>query len=233
MKKILMIALCLLAILPTHADAKSYQVNWDCEDKQKLDEDTFYKTCHIVVTSDFDINHVTGELILKNATLQNVSPNGDWTNNNGYGTTVDFTSTTGHSGTFTVADLIFTGDIHVEECETSFAPGTIEHNEPTKLTCTVVDNNYYDSMGNIVTAEKYFEDCFNYVCTVVDNQYYFNSNGKSVSYDEFLNDCSSTEYIPNTPETGINYGLIMLPLGILAIVGITKYTKKNTKIYKI
>ena len=54
-----------------------------------------------------------------------------------------------------------------------------------------------------------------------------------------MEDCSNTggnvdpdEPIDN-PQTGINYGYIMLPIGIISIIVIIKVAKKNTKIYKI
>jgi hypothetical protein len=47
-----------------------------------------------------------------------------------------------------------------------------------------------------------------------------------------LNDCSTTETIVN-PSTGIDYGYILLPIGIVSIIAIVKFAKKNTKIYKI
>ena len=50
------------------------------------------------------------------------------------------------------------------------------------------------------------------------------------SYDEMLKDCQTTI---ESPQTGIDYGYIILPLGILSLVGITRFAKKNTKIYKI
>ena len=80
----------------------------------------------------------------------------------------------------------------------------------------------------------FYEECCNYVCTVVDNKYYFNSKGKSVSYDAMVDDCSTTETeVISNPTTGIDYGYILLPLGIGSMVAIAKYSKKNTKIYKI
>ena len=42
--------------------------------------------------------------------------------------------------------------------------------------------------------------------------------------------CSELE---EGPQTGIDYGYIVLPLGILSIIGIIRFSKKNTKIYKI
>ena len=84
MKKLFLILLCLASIvMPQTVSAKNYQVNFDCEEKQALDDDTFYKVCHIIITSDFDINHVTGELILKNAQVSDIKTNSDWVNNNG------------------------------------------------------------------------------------------------------------------------------------------------------
>lgn len=230
MKKFLLFLLILSAIiLPTSAYAKSYNFGgYYCDEKKALDNDTFYMTCHIVVTTDFEVNHIQGNLILKNVILESIKTNSDWISNNGLSLNVDFTSTLGHSGSFSVADLVFTGNLHDEECEASFEPIIAEEasNNPV---CAIVDNEYFGKNGVVVNEETYYEECCDYVCTVVDNKYYFNSNGESVTYDEMLNDCNNAEIV----ETGINYGYIILPIGILSIIGIVKFAKKNTKIYKI
>jgi len=104
--------------------------------------------------------------------------------------------------------------------------------EEVNKVCAIVDDEYYGKNGEVVDEETYYEECCDYVCTVVDNKYYFDSNGKSVTYEEMLEDCSTTETIVN-PQTGIDYGYILLPIGIISIIGIIKFSKKNTKIYKI
>ena len=226
MKKLFTLLLCISVILmPIKAEAKSQKFNYYCDAKQSLDDKTFYMTCHINLETDFDINHVTGNLILKNVSLQDIRTKSDWTNSNGLNTTVDFKSSTSHKGTIEVADLVFTGNLADTECEASFEPLVVENNVQT---CVIIDNEYYGKNGTKVTAEKYYEECYKYTCTVVDNTYYYNHEGKSVSYDEFLKDCSEVE----TPATGINYGYIVLPLGIVSIIAITKIAKKNRKIYK-
>ena len=237
MKKLCIVLLCLCTILmPKTVFAKSFNfAGYSCDKKQDLGDGTFYMTRHIVATTDFDINHIQGNLILKNVTLQDIKTQNDWTSNNGLSITVDFTSTSNHKGTFSVADLIFTGNTSDTECEASFEPIIAEYVQPTEPenpSCAIVDDEYYDKNGYKVTEEKYYEDCFNYVCTIVGNKYYFNSKGKSVSYDKYVEDCSET-YIPDSPNTGINYGLIAIPLGILSMFGIIRLSKKNTKIYKI
>ena len=239
MKKILFIFLCLLTVFaPFKAEAKSYNFSgYYCDAKQPLDDKTFYLTCHIVVSTDFNVNHIKGNLILKNVKLEDIRTANDWKNNNGLETTVDFTAASNHMGSFSVADLVFTGNLADTECEASFEPLVVEEvvttPTPSNPVCAIVDNEYYGKDGSKITEEKYYEDCCNYVCEVVDNKYYFNKNGKSVSYNEFLNDCSSEEYVPSTPDTGINYGYIILPIGIVSIIAIVKITKKNNKIYKI
>jgi len=97
--------------------------------------------------------------------------------------------------------------------------------------CAIVDDIYYGKNGNVVDEVTYFEECCDYVCTVVDNKYYFNSKGESVTYEAMLDDCKTTEVV--NPQTGINFGYILLPIGILSIIGIINFSKKNTKIYKI
>lgn len=248
MKKLFIILLCISAIImPNTVYAKSFSfAGYKCDSKVRNDDGTFTMTCHIVAKTDFEINHIQGNLILKNVTLKEIKTQNDWTSNNGLSSTVDFTSTTNHEGSFAVADLTFTGNLSDVECEASFEPVIAEYvkpqeptpqeptpEEPTIPTCAIVDDEYYDKNGYKVTEEKYYEDCFNYSCTVVANKYYFNSEGKSVSYDKYVEDCSGTQYIPESPETGIDMGLIALPIGILTMIGIVKLSKKNTKIYKI
>lgn len=237
MKKLFIVLVLLSAIIfPINASAKSYSFGgYYCDAKQPIGDGTFYMTCHILVTSDFEINHIEGNLILKNVKLESIKTSSDWVNNNGLSSSVNFTSATGHSGSFSVADLVFTGNLSDTECEASFEPIIAEktvENTPNNYVCAIIDNEYYGKSGNVVTEEAYYEECCNYICTVVDNKYYFNSKGKSVSYDEMLEDCSTTETITN-PQTGIDYGYILLILGILSIIGIIKFTKKNTKIYKL
>lgn len=252
MKKILVILLCLTTIItPVKVHAKSYNFNsYYCDEKQDLGDGTFYMTCHILATTDFDVNHIEGTLILKNVQLESIKTSSDWVSNNGLSSDVSFTSSTSHSGSFSVADLVFTGDLNADECEASFMPTLVEEvvtNEPEEeesinKVCAIIDDEYYGAKGTQVTEEEYFEQCCNYVCSVVDNKYYFNSQGKSVSYDEFLDDCSTSETIENVesiettvanPQTGIDYGYIILPIGVLSIIAIIKFTKKNSKIYKI
>lgn len=231
MKKLLAVLLVLSAIIiPTNVTAKSYNFGgYYCDEKQPLDNGTFYMTCHIVATTDFEVNHIKGKLILKNVTLESIKTSSDWTSNNGLSTNVDFTSASTHSGSFSVADLVFSGNLSDEECEASFEPIIAEKVE--KKVCAIIDGEYYGKNGTKVEEETYFEECCDYVCTVVDNKYYFNSKGESVTYDEMLEDCQTTEIV--NPPTGINYGYILLPIGIVSIIGIIKFSKKNTKIYKI
>jgi len=231
-------------MIPSYASAKSYNFGgYYCDSKQDLGDGTFYMTCHILATTDFDVNHIEGELILRNVKLESIKTNSDWVNNNGLSTSVKFTSETSHKGSFAVADLVFTGNTSDTECEASFAPKLIDK-ETENYVCAIVDNEYYGKNGSKVTEERYYEECCNYVCTVVDNKYYFNSQGKSVSYDKFMEDCSTTtttetnnptpkDPVIKNPQTGFNYGYIILPLGIVSIIAIIKFTKKNTKIYKI
>lgn len=231
MKKILGILLFLAILLvPTVASAKTYNFKgYYCDQKQPLNDGTFYMTCHIVAKTDFNVNHIEGTLILKNVKLESIKTNNDWANNNGTSSNVSFTSSSNHFGSLSVADLVFTGNLSDTECEASFMPKLVEE---TTQVCKIVDDTYYGKDGKIVDAKTYYEDCCNYVCTVVDNTYYFNSKGKSVTYDEMLEDCKTTEIIEN-PKTGIDFGYIILPLGILSLIGIVKFSKKNTKIYKI
>lgn len=232
MKKIFALLLVLSCIvIPTSADAKSYNFGgYYCDSKQPLDDGTFYMTCHIVATTDFEVNHIKGKLILKNVKLEDIKTNSDWVSNNGLSSEVDFTSKKGHTGSFAIADLIFTGNLSNEECEASFEPLIAEKQEINKV-CALIDNEYYGKDGMVVSEERYYEECCNYTCTVVDNKYYFDSDGNSVTYEEMLDDCKTTEIV--NPQTGINYGYIILPLGILSIIAIIRFAKKNTKIYKI
>lgn len=251
MKKILWVLLGLLAIIiPSEVQAKSYSFGgYYCDSKQPVGDGTFTMTCHIVAKTDFDVNHISGTLILKNVTLQSIKTKDDWVSNNGLATNVDFTSTGKHNGDFAVADLVYTGNLSDTECEASFMPNVAEETTPTpdpepdpepqKYTCAKVDNEFYGSNGTKVTEERYMEECCQYKCTIVDNKYYFNASGKSVSYDKFLEDCSSSTVVPNdptlpdNPSTGFSYGYIFVPIGILSIMAIMKFAKKNTKIYKI
>ena len=188
MKKVLLVFLMLFAIIyPISVDAATVDFSgYYCDAKQDLGDGTFYMTCHIVVTSTTEVNRVEGTLILRNVTLESIKTNDDWTSNNGLSTEVSFTAASGHTGTYTVADLVFT----------------------------------------------------------VDDKYYFNSKGQSVTYDEMMEDCSTTEVVVEpevptddglveNPQTGFNYGYIMLPIGIVSIIVIVKVARKNTKIYKI
>ena len=116
MKKFIFIFLCILAIIvPMNVHAAIDFTGYYCDPKQNLGDGTFYMTCHIVVTSDQDINQVTGTLILKNVTLESIKTYDDWTSNNGLSTEVNFTADSGHSGTFTIADLVYTGDLSDKE----------------------------------------------------------------------------------------------------------------------
>lgn len=241
MKKLFLIILCICAcIIPNTVSAKSYRFNYTCDPKQPLGDGTFYMTCHIAITTDFDINHIEGNLILENVKLESIKTKGDWTSNNGLSENVSFTSSASHSGQIAIADLVFTGNVNVERCEASFNPTLVENKQPEKIVCALIDNEYYGKNGTKVTEEKYYEECCNYTCTIVDNKYYFNSKGQSVSYDKFMEDCSTKPDIPNvdptipdSPATGIDYGYILLPIGIISLIGIIKIAKKNTKIYKI
>ena len=93
MKKLFLILLCLVGtIIPSTVFAKSYSFNYYCDKKQDMGDGKFYMTCHIAVKTDFDVNHIEGNLILKNVTLEDVRTNSDWVNNNGKNTKVDMTS---------------------------------------------------------------------------------------------------------------------------------------------
>lgn len=247
MKKIFTILLCLVVVVsPITVKAKSYNFGgYYCDSKEKQGDGTFKMTCHILATTDFEVNHIEGTLILKNVKLESIKTSGDWVSENGLSTNVSFKSATPHIGSFAVADLVYTGSLSDDECEASFSPKLIDK-ETENHVCAIVDDEYYGKDGKVVTEEKYYEECCNYVCSVVDNKYYFNSKGKSVSYDEFMKDCSTTEEIKKeevikkptsenivNPKTGIDYGYIILPFGIVFSIAIVKFTKKNTKIYKI
>lgn len=249
MKKVLLVFLMLFAVIyPISVDAATVDFSgYYCDAKQDLGDGTFYMTCHIVVTSTKEINKVEGTLILRNVTLESIKTNDDWTSNNGLSSEVSFTAASGHTGTYTVADLVFTGDLSAEECEASFMPDVadyIEPEEPQDFVCMIVDDVYYGENGTAVSEEEYMEQCCNYTCTIVDDKYYFNSKGQSVTYDEMMEDCSTTEVVVEpevptddglveNPQTGFNYGYIMLPIGIVSIIVIVKVARKNTKIYKI
>ena len=237
MKKYVFVFLTMFALLmPIKASARIDFNGYYCDPKQDLGDGTFYMTCHIVISSDQDINQVTGTLILTNVTLESIKTQDDWVSQNGLSLNVSFEADTAHSGTFTVADLVFTGNSNVEECEASFMPDVaqyVEPEEPQNFVCMIVDDVYYGEAGTVVTEEEYYEQCCNYTCTIIDDRYYFDSNGNSVTYEEFLNDCSTTDIVIDNPQTGFNYGYIMLPIGIISIVVIIKVAKKNTKIYKI
>lgn len=230
MKKILSILVILTVILlPSTAQASSYHINYYCDAKEPLDDGTFYLTCHLAINSDMDINHVKGSLLLKNVKLASIKTNNDWQSLNGLSTDVEFISTSEHNGTFAVADFVFTGDLSDTECEASYIADVVEKTKPTNKVCAIVDDVYYGKNGNTVSEEKYYEECEHYTCTVVDNKYYFNSKGESVSYEAMLQDCSTSD----NPNTGINYSFIIVPLGLISLIGISKITKKKQKIYKI
>ncbi len=241
MRKLFLLFLSVLAVLaPLKVSAATIDFSgYYCDPKQDLGDGTFYMTCHIVATSTQDINKVSGDLILKNVTLESIKTHDDWTSNNGLSTRVEFSARSGHSGTFTIADLVFTGDLSDEECEASFMPDTSAYEKPQDFVCMIVDDVYYGENGTVVSEEEYYEQCCNYTCTIIDDKYYFDSNGNSVTYEEFKEDCSNTEIVVNpeepidNPQTGINYGYIILPIGIVSIIAIIKIAKKNTKIYKI
>ncbi len=240
MKKIFLIVSSFLVLFfPLMVDAASVDFNgYYCDSKQDLGDGTFYMTCHIIVTSSSNINTIKGTLLLKNVVLESIKTSNGWTSNNGLSTSVSFTSSEGQSGTFTVADLVFTGDLSDEECEASFMPDSADYEEPDVYICKIVDGVYYGEKGDKITEEEYYEQCCNYICTVVDNKYYFDSKGNSVTYDEMVNDCKEiaveepSEPIEN-PKTGVNYGYILIALGISTIIAIRIVIKKNTKIYKI
>jgi len=242
MKKILSIIISLgIFLIPNMAFAKTYNFSgYYCDNKEAIDDETFSMTCHIVATTDFEVNHIMGSLILKNVELSSIKTSSDWKSNNGTSINVDFTSTKTHSGSFNVADLIFTGKLSDTNCEASFMPDLVEKITEKVYVCAIIDNEYYGKKGIVVDEVTYYEECCDYACTVVDNKYYFDSNGKSVTYEQMLNDCSEEQTITETitettvsPQTGLNYGYIILPLGIVSIMAIVKFTHKKSKIYKI
>ena len=234
MKKLFLFLLTVIPVFaPFRVNAATNFNGYYCDPKQDLGDGTFYMTCHIVVSSDEALNQVTGSLILTNVTLESIKTHDDWTSNNGLSSEVSFTAETGHTGTFTIADLVFTGDLSDEECEASFMPDVADYVEPEDHVCMILDGTYYGEDGDVVSEEEYYEQCCNYTCTIIDDKYYFDSNGNSVTYDEMIEDCSETDIVVDNPQTGFNYGYIMLPIGIVSIIVIIKIAKKNTKIYKI
>lgn len=231
MKKLgLLLISILIVFAPINVSAKTYSFDgYYCDAKIDQGDGTFKEVCHILVTTDFEINHIKLSLILKNVVLDSVKTNGDWINKNGLSNSMEFTANTSHQGSFSVADLTFVGNMNDEECEASIMPELAEKRADGKV-CAIIDDLYYGKNGTEVSEEKYYEECCNYICTVVNNKYYFDSKGNSVSYDAFMEDCSELQTIP---ETGIDYGYIVLPLGIISIIAIIRFAKKNTKIYKI
>ncbi len=231
MKRLGMVLLSILAIaLPMNVSAKSYSFGgYYCDAKEDQHDGTFKEVCHVLVTSDFDINHIKLELILKNLVLDSVKTSSDWVNKNGLSNKMEFTSNTSHNGSFSVADLVFLGNINDEECEASIMP-VLAEKTTNDMVCAIIDEKFYGKNGSVVDEVTYYEECCNYICTVVDNKYYFDNKGKSVDYDTFMERCSEIE---EGPQTGIDYGYIVLPLGIISIIGILRFAKKNTKIYKI
>ena len=240
MRKLFLVFLMVVAVFaPISVNAAVDFTGYYCDPKQDLGDGTFYMTCHIVVTSTEEINQVSGQLILTNVILESIKTYDDWTSNNGLSSNVEFTASSGHTGTYTVADLLFTGDLSAEECEASFMPDSAIYEEPEIHVCKIVDGTYYGEDGTVVTEEEYYEQCCNYTCTIIDDKYYFDSNGNSVTYEEMVEDCGETDIVVDpeepidNPQTGINYGYILLPIGIISIIVIIKVAKKNTKIYKI
>ena len=227
MKKVLFMLLAISAlVLPARVEAKSYNYNYSCGEKMDLGDGTFYMTCQLGITADFEINHITGRLDTKNVYLQSITMGNGWVNNNGISNTIDFSSPNMQTGTINIATLVFTGNLSDEECSANFIPDTVE---TQKVTCAIVDGEYYGKNGSKVSEETYLEECCTYKCAIIDNKYYFDSNGKSVSYEQFMNDCNTT----TNPQTGNESGLIAAAGGVLAIIAILKLAKKNTKIYKI
>ena len=239
MKKLFLFLLTVIPVFaPFRVNAATNFNGYYCDPKQDLGDGTFYMTCHIVVSSDEALNQVTGSLILTNVTLESIKTHDDWTSNNGLSTSVEFTAQSGHSGTFTIADLVFTGDLSDEECEASFMPDTAIYEEPQDFVCMIVDDVYYGENGTVVTEEEYYEQCCNYTCTIIDDKYYFDSNGNSVTYEEMVEDCGETDIVVDpeepidNPQTGINYGYILLPIGIVSIIAIIKIALVFTAITK-
>ncbi len=234
MKKLFLLLFMLGVIVnPINTYATVDFTGYYCDSKKPLGDGTFYMTCHIAVDSTEDVKQVKGDLILTNVTLESIKTYDDWESLNGLSSHVEFVSSNGHIGTYTVAELLFTGDLSDEECEASFVP---VYEETVDRVCMIIDGTYYGENGTIVSEEKYYEECCDYVCTIVDDQYYFDSKGNSVTYEKMIEDCGDTvvseEFVEN-PQTGINYGYIILPIGIISIIVILKIAKKNTKIYKI
>ena len=239
MRKLFLVFLMAIIIFaPVRVDAATGGVRYYCDSKQDLGDGTFYMTCHIEVTSSEEVNHIKGELTLVNVVLESVKTYDDWSNLNGVSTSVELKAESGHAGSFKVADLLFTGDLSDTECIANFAPEVPDYQEPESHVCMIVDGVYYGEGGSVVTEEEYYEQCCNYTCTIIDDKYYFDSNGNSVTYEEMLEDCGETDIVVpeepvENPQTGINYGYIILPIGIIFIIAILKIAKKNTKIYKI
>ena len=239
MRKLFLVFLMAIIIFaPVRVNAAG-GINYYCDAKQDLGDGTFYMTCHIEVTSSEEVNHIKGELSLVNVVLESVKTYDDWTNLNGTSTSVELKAESGHKGSFKVVDLLFTGDLSAPECVANFIPEVPDYQEPESHVCMIVDGIYYGEGGSVVTEEEYYEQCCDYVCTIVDDKYYFDSNGNSVTYEEMLEDCGETDVVVDpeepidNPQTGINYGYIILPIGIISIIAILKIAKKNTKIYKI
>ncbi len=123
-----------------------------------------------------------------------------------------------------------------------------------KLSCSYVNNKYYDKNGNETTKEIYIKQC-QPTCEKVDNKYYgkdgkeidkktfekecgnpkceytddtyYDANGKEVTKEQFDASCGQTVDVPNTSS---NISPIAISLGLLAIVagsGILLYRKKN------
>lgn len=231
MKKLVFIfALILSLILPINVSAKSYNFNWTCDNKVSQNDGTYKMVCHLYLTTDFEVNKIEGALILNNVELKEVKTSSDWNNDNNLDTDVSFTSVTAHKGSFLIANFIFTGNESDTECEASFAPRLVDKVSDNYV-CAIIDDEYYGKNGEKTTEEKYYEECCNYTCAIVDNKYYFDNNGKSVSKEAFMEVCSTPNV--DNPYTGVNSGYIFVPIGILSIIGILVFTKKNTKIYKI
>ena len=47
-----------------------------------------------------------------------------------------------------------------------------------------------------------------------------------------IEDCKETDVIIDNPQTGINYGYILLPIGIVSIILIIRIAKKIQKFIK-
>ena len=147
MRKILLVVLCVLTmVVPINVNAAVDFNGYYCSSKHDLGDGTFYMTCYIVVTSDEEINQVDGSLILTNVNLESIKTYDDWTSNNGLSTEVSFTADTGHSGTFTIAELVYTGNMSDTECEASFMPNGASYEEPQNYVCMILDGIYYGEM---------------------------------------------------------------------------------------